>query len=90
MTLPEPPEGFWSWLLAALGIGVSTVFGLLTKALHVMYREEKTSNAAAISKLEVKLAQTEKDETDCRRQHEELAVIVAKLETRMEYLEKTK
>jgi len=88
MNLPEPPAGLWGWILGAISLGVTAVFSVLTKAMYIMYKEERISNAKAIVKLEAKLEKALQDEDLCRRQHEELAVAVGKLQTRLEYLEK--
>lgn len=90
MNFSEPPAGFWGWLLGAISLGVTAVFSVLTKAMHIMYKEEKVSNAQAIGKLEAKLEKAVQDEIICRKQHEELAVAVGKLQTRLEYLEKSR
>ena len=87
MDVPDAPNGFWTWLLAAIGAAVSAVFGVLTKALHTMYMHEKQSNKEAIAKLEAKLEAACEAEKKCQEQHELLAVQVAKLQTRLEHLE---
>lgn len=87
MEVPEAPSGFWGWLLAAVATGVSVVFGAMSKALSTMYQSEKQSNKEAITKLEEKLEAAIESERKCQEQHEALAVVVAKLETRLEHLE---
>ena len=86
--VPEPPSGFWAWLLTAIATGVSVVFAAMSKALSIMYHNEKQSNKESITKLEAKLEAAIASERKCQEQHEALAVVVAKLETRLEHLEK--
>lgn len=90
MDVPEAPSGFWAWLLAAVATGASVVFGTMSKALSTMYHNEKQSNKEAITKLEAKLEDAIASERKCQEQHEALAVVVAKLETRLEHLEQRK
>lgn len=90
MDVPETPSGFWGWLLAAVATGASVVFGTMSKALSTMYNNEKQSNKEAITKLEAKLEDAIASERKCQEQHEALAVVVAKLETRLEHLEQRK
>jgi len=88
--MSDLPPNFWTSVLAVMGVAVSTVFGVLTKALHVMYQHEKQSNKEAIAKLETKLEKALSDERKCQEQHEALAIEVARLATRLEHLERIK
>lgn len=74
---------FFTWLAG----GVTAVFGALTTAISMLYREERNSNKERIAKLEAALKMSEEQERQCKTRTEELAAQVARLEERLAIFE---
>lgn len=88
-------EGLLNWVLGGIAAG----FSALTVAVATMWQSEKQNNkeriealekssAEQIAKLEAKLTLSEANEKVCREGHEKLLVEFARLETRLQHLEK--